>query len=145
MVHQETNVTIESEFIAFIIATTYAVWIRRFIRDLKLGLANGIISVFSDNNFTISIIKSGLNNSKTNHTDVDYHYIINIVKKCEVEVDNVTFEEMVADPMTKGLSLERFKENIAKMGIFGPKDVQGIGCYMRGITGRISWTLEKNS
>lgn len=48
---------------------------------------------------------------------------------------------MVADPMTEGLSLEKFREHIAKVGMVGPKDVQGVRCYMGDLTRGISGAL----
>lgn len=85
--------------------------------------------MFYDNKSTIFIIKSRVNNSKTKHADVDYHYIIDILERGGVKVNYVTSEEMVVHPMIKGLSLERFREYITKMGTVSPKDVEGIGGY----------------
>lgn len=65
--------TMESKFIACNVATMYVVWIKHFIRDLKLCLANGAINVFCDNNSIIFIIKNKVNNSKAKHIDVNYH------------------------------------------------------------------------
>lgn len=63
----------------------------------------------------------------------------------EVKVYLITYKEMVIDLMTKGLLLKRFGDHITKMGMVGPKDVQGIRGYIEGITRRISRTPEKNN
>ena len=48
---------------------------------------------------------------------MSYHYIQDIVEKGEIKVNYIPSEEMVADPMTKGLSLEKFREHVANMGL----------------------------
>lgn len=73
--------------------------------------------MFCDNQSAISLIKSGANSSKGKHIDVSYHYIQDIVERGEIKVNYIPSEEMVADPMTKGLSLEKFREHIANMGL----------------------------
>ena len=73
--------------------------------------------MFGDNKFAMSLIKSRAQSSKGKYIDVNYHYIQDTVKKGEIKVDFIPPIEMVADPMTKGLSLEKFKEHIATMGL----------------------------
>jgi hypothetical protein len=73
--------------------------------------------VFCDNKSVISLIKSGVHSTKGKHIDINYHYIQDIVEKGEIKVKFISSIEMVADPMTKGLSLEKFKEHVATMGL----------------------------
>ncbi|KAM2213097.1 hypothetical protein ACFX1S_023317 [Malus domestica] len=84
---------------------------------LFLGIPKEHVNVFCDNKSAIFLIKSGANSSKGKHIDVKYHYVQDIVEKGEVEVDYIPSEEMVADPMTKGLSLEKFREHVTTMGL----------------------------
>jgi hypothetical protein len=73
--------------------------------------------VFCDNKYAISLIKSGAHSSKGKHIDINYHYIQDIVEKCEIKVEFISSTEMVADPMTKGLPLDKFKGHVATMGL----------------------------
>ncbi|KAL5745647.1 hypothetical protein ACOSP7_026793 [Xanthoceras sorbifolium] len=61
-------------------------------------------------------LKHSLQNQKIN-VDVNYHYLLNIVNRGKIKVDYVSSSEMVVDPMTKGLSLEKFKQHITVMGL----------------------------
>ena len=70
--------------------------------------------MFCDNKSVISLIKSGAQSSKAKHIDVNYHYIQDIG---EIKVEFISSLEMVGDPMTKGLSLEKFGEHVATMGL----------------------------
>ncbi|KAL5834740.1 hypothetical protein ACOSQ3_014335 [Xanthoceras sorbifolium] len=71
----------------------------------------------SYNKSAIYLIKSGANTSKAKHIDVNYHYILDIVERGEIKADYVPFSEMVAYPMTKGLSLEKFREHVTTMDL----------------------------
>ena len=93
------------------------VWIKRFVESLNLGTSTEPINVFCDNQSVISLIKSGTQSSKGKHIDVHYHYILDIVERGEVKVNFVSSTEMVADPMTKGLSLEKFRKHVTRMGL----------------------------
>ncbi|KAL5764581.1 hypothetical protein ACOSQ2_017175 [Xanthoceras sorbifolium] len=66
---------------------------------------------------TIYLIKNGANNPKAKRIDINYHYILDIVEMGEIKVDYVTFGEMLADPMTKGLSLKKFKKHVTTMDL----------------------------
>jgi hypothetical protein len=77
--------------------------------------------VFCDNKSAISLIKSGAHSTKGKHIDINYHYIQDIVEKGEINVEFISSTEMVANPMTKGLSLEKFREYVVTMGLSIPK------------------------
>ncbi|MBT0984615.1 Ty1/Copia family ribonuclease HI, partial [Salmonella enterica subsp. enterica serovar Typhimurium] len=94
-----------------------AIWVKGFIDNLNIGIPKELVNVFCDNKSAIFMIKSGANSSKGKHIDIKYHYIQDIVERGEVKVDYIPSEEMVADPMTKGLSLEKFREHVSTMGL----------------------------
>lgn len=86
---------------AFIIATTLAIWKERFIKDMTLHIANGIVYMHCDNWSTIRLIKGGPNSSKGKHIDGDYHYIKDVVERNEVTVSLLPSVDIVADPLTR--------------------------------------------
>ena len=78
--------------------------------------------MFYDNKFAILLIKSGANNSsKGKHIETNFHYIQDIVERGEIQVQFIPSSEMVADPMTKGLTLDRFRVNVGNKGLMDPK------------------------
>lgn len=109
--------TMEVEYIACSTTVSTAVWLKCFVNSLKLNIPDKPVNMFCDNTSAISLIKSGANCSKGKHIDVNYHYIQDIVERGEVKVDYIPSTEMVADPMTKGLSLDKFREHVAAMGL----------------------------
>jgi hypothetical protein len=108
----------EAEYIACSTTVSNAVWIKRFVDSLKLDMQNRPVNVFY-NKSTISLIKSGANSSKGKHIDVNYHYIQDIVEMGEIKVHLVPSAEMMANPMTKGLTLNQFRVHVTGMRLRG--------------------------
>ena len=77
--------------------------------------------MFYDNKSAISLIKSGVNSSKGKHTETNYHYIQDIVEMGEIQVWFIPSSKMVANPMTKGLTLDKFRVHVRNMGLMNPK------------------------
>ena len=111
--------TMEAEYIACSITVSNAIWIKRFVDSLKLDMQDRPVNVFCDNKSAISLIKSGANSSKGKHIDVNYHYIQDIVERGEIKVHFVPSADMMADPMTKGLTLNQFRVHVTGMRLRG--------------------------
>ena len=109
----------EAEYIACSTSVSNAVWIRRFVDSLKLDIQDRLVNVFCDNKFAISLIKSGANNSKGKHIDINYHYIQYIMEMGEIKVHFVPSVDIMADPMTKGLNLNQFRVHVIGMRLRG--------------------------
>lgn len=113
--------TIEAEHISCSTAVSEAVWIKRFVNSLKLSIPSRLIDVFCDDKSTISLIKSGANSSKSKHIETNNHYIQDIVERGEIRVRFIPSSVMVVDPMTKGLTLDKFKVHVGNMRLVNPK------------------------
>jgi hypothetical protein len=111
--------TMEAEYIACSTAVNNVVWIKRFVDSLKLDMQDRPRNVFCDNKSAISLIKSGANSSKGKHIDINYHYIQDIVERGEIKVHFVPPTDMMADPMTKGFTLNQFRVHVTGMGLKG--------------------------
>ena len=85
------------------------------MNDLDLNLINGLIGIYCNNQVTISLINSGANSSRGKHIDIQYHYIRNIIQKQDIEVSYIPTSDMIADPMTKGISAEKFVKHVSLM------------------------------
>ena len=109
--------TQEAEYIACSTTTTHVVWIKRFLNDLDLNLIDGPVGIYCDNQAAISLINSGANNSKGRHIEIQYHYIHDIIQKEEIEVSYIPTSDMIADPMTKGIPIEKFVKHVDLMGL----------------------------
>jgi hypothetical protein len=109
--------TQEAEYIACSMATTHAVWIKRFLGELGLNLVSGPLQMYCDNQAAISLIDSGANSSKGKHIEIEYHYVHDIVKKKEVTITYIPTDDMLADSMTKGIPAANFIKHVGLMGL----------------------------
>jgi hypothetical protein len=73
--------------------------------------------VFCDNKFLVSLIKIQTHSSKDKPINLNYHYIQDMVEKSEIKVESIPLIETMADPMIKGLSLDKFREHVVPMGL----------------------------
>ena len=49
--------------------------------------------------------------------ELKYFSVMEEVRKQQVCIEHINIELMVADPLTKGLSLKTFKEHVKNMGL----------------------------
>ena len=109
--------TQEAEYIACNVATTFAVWINRFLKDLKIDLDQEPVQLYCDNQAAISLIKNGAVNSKSKHIMVKYHYVHEMLENKEICIDYISTHDMVADPLTNGIPEDVFTKHVAQMGL----------------------------
>jgi len=111
--------TTESEYISLSEASKQGQWIRALLRELQRAQYLGTdlsAPIFSDNQGCIALARDPVAHSRTKHIDVRYHYIRELVAFNKVTVEYIPTEEMVADMLTKPLSLAGLRRCIG--GLF---------------------------
>jgi hypothetical protein len=109
--------TMEAMYVSCNTKVINAVWIKWFVGSLNLGIPSKPINVFCDNKFVVSLIKIQTHSSKDKPINLNYHYIQDMVEKSEIKVESIPLIETMADPMIKGLSLDKFREHVVPMGL----------------------------
>lgn len=110
--------TMEDEFIACSTAATEAVWVKRFLEDLRLDqISASKIQLMCDNQAAIAAIKNGEVGPRGKHIELQYHYILDMMRKGELFVDYISTIEMIADSLTKPISFEDFRKHVYAMGL----------------------------
>lgn len=83
MVKKKAMVCIQSydgsEYVACNTTATQAVWIKRFVENIKINMLKGAVNVFCNNKTVFSLMNSGAISNKGKHIDMSYHYVIDIV------------------------------------------------------------------
>ena len=69
------------------------------------------LTMFEDNESAILLAKHSLSSKRTNHIDVPYHYVRNLVEQGKVEVLHVMSTDQHADALTKALRWETFEDH----------------------------------
>jgi len=111
--------TTELEYISLSEASKQGQWIRALLRELQRAQYLGTdlsAPIFSDNQGCIALARDPVAHSRTKHINVRYHYIRELVAFNKVTVEYIPTEEMVANMLTKPLSLAGLRRCIG--GLF---------------------------
>uniref|UniRef100_A0A0A9WLY1 Retrovirus-related Pol polyprotein from transposon TNT 1-94 n=1 Tax=Lygus hesperus TaxID=30085 RepID=A0A0A9WLY1_LYGHE len=99
----------ESEYIGAALATMELVYIQGIMVDIcpKVKMKS---TLFIDNMSASSLIKSYENSKRTKHIDVKFHYVKDMYRKGEVDIQYVPTAENVSDIFTKALNYDKFEK-----------------------------------
>ena len=110
--------TMQAEFVACFSATTQAIWLRNLIKELTVfDFVDRPIQLYCDSNSAVLFINNnrGLKGSK--HMEVKYLTIKEKVQNGDVAVEHISTDDMIADPLTKGLRPCVFERHVINMGL----------------------------
>ncbi|XP_043703078.1 secreted RxLR effector protein 161-like [Telopea speciosissima] len=118
--------TMQAEFVALFEATKQVVWLRNFISELKVvDSISRPLRVWCDNTSAVCFSKNNKKTSSSKHIEIKYLLVKEKVCSKEVEVEHISMEKMVVDPLTKDLAVGVFKRHVSSMGIVDSFDVFG--------------------
>uniref|UniRef100_A0A2N9GEG7 Retrovirus-related Pol polyprotein from transposon TNT 1-94 n=1 Tax=Fagus sylvatica TaxID=28930 RepID=A0A2N9GEG7_FAGSY len=109
--------TMEAEFVSCFEATSHGVWLKSFISGLRIMDSISRPLIYCDNSAAVFMAKNNKSGSRSKHIDIKYLAIRERIKEKKVVIEHVSTELMVADPLTKGMPLLKFKDHVAKMGL----------------------------
>ena len=107
--------TTEAEYMEATHARKEAVWLQRLCSGI--GLVQQAMRLDCDSQSAIFLAKNPTNHSKTNHIDVQYHFVRDMVEENKVLLEKVDTLKNVADLLTKSVSTEKFSWCRVTMGI----------------------------
>ncbi|UYV67930.1 hypothetical protein LAZ67_5002528 [Cordylochernes scorpioides] len=106
--------TMESEYIALAQNTKETLWIAQILENLKcLTNASRPKIIFCDNRATIEFSKNNIENNRSKHIDIRYHYIIERVNSGDIQVNYISTNDNLAD--IKGLKRTAHQNACAAM------------------------------
>jgi hypothetical protein len=119
-----TTSTMYAEFVALYEATIHAVWLRNFIKGMKvIDSIHRPLSIYCDNSADVFFSKNNKRSSRSKFVDPKFLLVREKVKHDEICVEHVSSEDMLADPFTKSLSVAVFQEHVRNMGLVESFDV----------------------
>lgn len=107
--------TTKAEYIALGHAAREGVWIKRFINELLLKITG--LCLKGDNEASLNLTKNPESQHRTKHIDVQHHYVRELVNNKELDVEWIPSAMMLADEMTKALTVDLFKKHRALLGL----------------------------
>lgn len=105
--------TLESEYVALTQAAKELMWVIRILKEceeLKLFKMSDNHTLYCDNMAAIDFSRSPIENSKTKHIHVKYHFLRNLVLEQMFSLKYISGKINPADVFTKALSKVKFEE-----------------------------------
>ena len=106
----------EAEYIAATTATCQGIWLNQLISELK-GVEEKPWKLLIDNQSAITLSKSLVHHSRTNHIDTHYHFIRQCIQEKRTVVAYVQTEDQLADILTKSLGRLKFVGMRERLGV----------------------------
>ena len=112
--------TMEAEFVSCFEATSQGIWLRSFISGLKIVESiSRPLRLYCDNSAAVFFAKNNKSGSRSKHIDIKYLAIREHIKAEEVLIEHIQTEQMIADPLTKGMPPKIFKDHVVRLGLRG--------------------------
>lgn len=108
--------TAEAEYMAMASATQEALWLRQLQDELGQGV-DSPLHIYSDNQSAIKLASTDCYKPKTKHIDIRLHFLRENIVKSKVKFLFLNGCDMVADNLTKGVTLIKHLYCIGEMGL----------------------------
>ncbi|GKD54112.1 hypothetical protein Tco_1287499 [Tanacetum coccineum] len=105
--------TIETEYVSAGKAYQQALWMKQALVDYDIVLDD--IPILCDNKGSINLSKIPVLHSHTKHIEICHHFLRDNVQKGNISIEKVSFEDIIADILTKPLKREPF--NLLRLGL----------------------------
>lgn len=113
--------TTEAEYVAASVCVCQAIWFKRILGELGYNV-DGSTVIYCDNTSTIKLSKNPVFHGRCKHIGVRFHFLRDMVKDEEIQLEHCGSEEQVADIFTKPLKLEAFERLRSQLGICSVTD-----------------------
>jgi hypothetical protein len=110
--------TTEAEYIALSQAAKEAIWIRRFLEQIRYytDKKQEPTTIYGDNQSSIALVKNLEFHSKTKHIDIGIHYVREQYEDSQISVSYIPTTEMLADCLTKPIGRQRLERTVSMLG-----------------------------
>ena len=106
----------ESEFRVIAQGLCELLWLKIILDDLRIKW-DGPMKLYCDNKSAINIAHNPIQHDRTNHIEIDRHFIKEQLEEGVVCMSYVPSEHQLADILTKGLNSSMFHDLVFKLGM----------------------------
>ena len=107
----------EAEFRVMVLATCELIWLRHLLQELRFG-KDEQMKLICDNQVALHIASNPVFHERTNHIEVDCHFIKDKIASGCMTTSFVNSSDQLADVFTKPLRGPRIKYMCYKLGAF---------------------------
>ncbi|KAJ9561646.1 hypothetical protein OSB04_006806 [Centaurea solstitialis] len=110
--------TTEAKYITASDAAKEAVWLRNFIKDLRVVASiSRPVDIYCDNSGAVAQAKEPREHHKSRHVLRKFHLIREIIGRGDVRIRKIPTDENVADPLTKLLARVKHESHANSIGM----------------------------
>ena len=106
----------EAKYVALSEAAREACWLRSLFSELGFPQTRPTI-IRGDNNRAIAMAKNPQFHKRAKHIAIKWHWICDLVKQGEIEIELIRDPEQTADILTKALTRPKHKKHVKEMGL----------------------------
>ncbi|GFX29065.1 retrovirus-related Pol polyprotein from transposon TNT 1-94 [Trichonephila clavipes] len=114
--------TMEAEYVNLTEAAKEFIWLKNVSDNKSLNLELSENVMFCDNQAAISFSKSPVENYRTKHIDVRYHFLRNLIYDKVFQINYIGTKNNLADIFTKPMVKEKLLEFCRKLFLFREED-----------------------
>ena len=108
--------SIEVEYMTVTSIACQAVWLHRMLSELKYEQKDPT-KILCDNKFAIALTKNSMFHGRSKHISIKFHYIRELVKNQEIELEFCRSEDQVTDIFTRPLKTDVFEKLKMMFGV----------------------------
>jgi hypothetical protein len=107
-----------AEFVACYEASGQVNWLKKFLPGLKVvDSIHRPLKLYCDNYLAVQYAHNNRSSGAAKHIDIKYYVVKDRVQDQMISLEHISTEKMLADPLTKGLPPNVFREHVAGMGL----------------------------
>jgi hypothetical protein len=110
--------TMVAEYVACYEATGQANWLKKFIPGLRVvDSIQRPLRMYCDNEPAVFYAHNNKSSAAGKHIDIKFYAVKHRIQDHTISLEHISTKEMLADPLTKGLPPNVFREHLAGMGL----------------------------
>ena len=110
--------TMYAEFVACYEASGQVKWLKKFIPGLKVvDSIERPIKMYCDNESAVFYAHNNKSSGAAKHINIKFYVVKEQIQDHTISLEYISTKRMLADPLTKGLPPNAFREHLAGMGL----------------------------
>jgi hypothetical protein len=107
-----------AEFVACYEASGQVSWLKKFLPGLRVvDSIERPLKLYCDNNPAVEYAHNNRSSGAAKHIDIKYYVVKEKVQDHVISLEYIKTDNMLADPLTKGLPPNVFRKHLAGMGL----------------------------
>ena len=113
-----TSSTMYAEFVACYEAVGQAMWLKKFVPDLRVvDNIERPLKLYYDNEPAVLYAHNNKKTKAAKHINIRFYVVKEKIQDQTISLEHISTKKMIADPLTKGLPPSVFREHLADMGL----------------------------